>query len=251
MSAKSTKKPAPKTKEREIMEFKHVSFEYEAGKRVLEDVCFRFIEGKTYALVGPTGQGKSTTASLMARLFDPIAGTVELYNKDIRSFEFSEITKTIGFILQEPFLFSGTVGENLVYGNPELENFTDEQLLQRLKQNDLQEFLKFFDDGLKTVVSDNTESISLGQKQIVNFMRIILRSPKLLIMDEATANIDTVTEKSLQEIISKLPASTTKVIIAHRLNTIKNADEILFISGGKIRLTEAAEREKLLTTGSL
>lgn len=237
--------------EEEILQFKNVSFGYEEGKKVLDNVSFIFLKGKTYALVGPTGGGKSTTAGLMVRLFDPIEGTVELFDKDIRSYTPEEISNSIGFILQEPFLFSGTVGENLIYGNLRLENSTNEQILAELDKNNLSGFLGFFEDGLDTTVSDTTESISLGQKQLINFMRIILRKPKLLIMDEATANIDTITEKSLQEIVSRLPSSATKVIIAHRLNTIKNADEILFISGGKIRETEASEREKLLKTGSL
>lgn len=224
-----------KISDKEIMEFIHVSFGYSEGKIILDDVCFRLLEGKTYALVGPTGGGKSTTAGLMARLFDPVSGTVKFKNKDIRSFDADKLTDSIGFILQEPFLFTGTVGENLRYGNDKLVNQTDEILSIELSSLGFDKLINIFEKGLSTEVNDSSENISLGQKQIISFMRTLLRKPEFLILDEATANIDTVTEQLLNEIISKLPDQTTKVIIAHRLNTIKDADEILFINGGKVK----------------
>ena len=222
--------PASKT----LLEFSHVSFGYDE-KKVLSDISFSLTVGKTYALVGPTGGGKSTTAGLMARLFDPTEGTIYFKGKDIRSYLPSELAKNIGFILQEPFLFSGTVFDNIVYGNTELDNISIADLTKELKILNLEKLVSIFEDGLDTVVSDNTDNISLGQKQIIHFIRVLLRQPELLIMDEATANIDTVTEKYLTEIIAKLPKSTTKVVIAHRLNTIKEADQIFFITGGEVR----------------
>lgn len=219
----------------EIMQFIHVSFGYDESKTILNDVCFRLEEGKTYALVGPTGGGKSTTASLMARLFDPISGTVEFKDRDIRTFEPSELAQKIGFILQEPFLFTGTVGENIRYGNLHVKDSTDEELLQTLHELDLHRLVDSFEQGLATEVHDNSENISLGQKQLIAFIRILLRQPDLLILDEATANIDTVTERLLSDILAKLPTKTTKVVIAHRLNTIKDADEIFFINDGKVQ----------------
>lgn len=219
----------------EIVEFKHVSFGYTDDKMILKDVCFKFLQGKTYAIVGPTGGGKSTTAGLMVRLFDPISGVVEFKNKDIRSYEPAELAKGIGFILQEPFLFTGTVAQNIAYGNQDFEDLSIEELSMILDSMGLLKLLDRFENGLETEVNDNSQNISLGQKQIVAFIRILLRSPELLILDEATANIDTITEQSLNEIISKLPPTTTKVVIAHRLNTIKDADEILFINNGKIQ----------------
>lgn len=216
----------------EILQFLDVDFGYDPEALILKNVCLTLKKGKTYALVGPTGGGKSTTASLMARLYDPLKGVVEFNNRDIRSFTPEELSKKIGFILQEPFLFTGTVGYNIKYGNLEMEIITDQKLEQILTEKGLSDLVSKFESGLQTEINDNSENISLGQKQIISFIRILLRSPELLILDEATANIDTITEKLLSDIIDKLPKTTTKVIIAHRLNTIKDADEIIFVSNG-------------------
>ena len=170
----------------------------------------------------------------MARLYDPASGIVYLDGRDIRSYPPEERTKKIGFILQEPFLFTGTVRDNIVYGNERYQNYSNDQLIEVLKQNNLGELLGRFEQGLDTKVSSMGDSVSLGQKQLTAFMRAALRNPELLILDEATANIDTVTEQLLQGILDKLPASTTTVIIAHRLNTIANADEIFFVNAGEI-----------------
>jgi ATP-binding cassette subfamily B protein len=224
-----------------LLEFRNVSFAYSEDKKVLHNIHFSLQPGKTYALVGPTGGGKTTTASLMARLFDPTEGMVLLNGKDIRSFEPDERVKKIGFILQEPFLFSGSVRDNIVYGNPEYANMSSAELQTVLEQDGLASLLERFSEGLDTKVASSGDSISLGQKQLIAFMRAALRHPELLILDEATANIDTVTEQLLQEILEKLPKSTTRVIIAHRLNTIENADEIFFINGGEVTVAGTLE----------
>ncbi len=190
--------------------------------------------GKTYALVGPTGGGKTTTASLIARLYDPTSGSVFLNGRDIRSYQAAERTGKIGFILQEPFLFTGTVKENILYGNEQYRDFGNEQLEQVIKQASLESLLAIFDQGLETQVLSGGDSISLGQKQLIAFMRAVLRNPDILILDEATANIDTITEQLLGDILKKLPETTTRVIIAHRLNTIENADEIYFVNSGEV-----------------
>jgi len=217
-----------------VMEFAHVGFTYPEGKEVLRDVNFVLGKGKTYALVGPTGGGKTTTASLMARLYDPTKGIVYLNGKDMKSYEPAERAQKIGFILQEPFLFSGTVRDNIVYGNDTYQEHTDAQLREVLEQKGLSNLLARFEGGLETKVATSGDSISLGQKQLIAFMRAALREPDILILDEATANIDTVTEQLLEEILHKFPASITKVIIAHRLNTIAAADEIFFVNGGEV-----------------
>jgi len=219
-----------------VLEFKNVFFHYTEGKNVLKNINFKLEKGKTYALVGPTGGGKTTTASLMARLYDPSKGTVYLEGKDIRTYKPEERVKKIGFILQEPFLFNGTVRENILYGNEEHKNYTNEELTQILNKEHLTELLARFSEGLDTKVSSNSDAISLGQKQLIAFIRAALRKPDILILDEATANIDTVTEQILQEIINQLPPKTTKVIIAHRLNTISSADEIFFVNAGEVKL---------------
>lgn len=216
-----------------LLEFKNVFFGYDKGN-ILHHVSFKLEQGKTYALIGPTGGGKTTTASLIARLYDPQQGTILLHGKDIRSYTPAERSQKIGFILQEPFLFSGTIRENILYGNEQLKDYSNEKLEQFINGANLGEILALFEDGLETVVNSAGESISLGQKQLIAFMRAVLRSPEILILDEATANIDTVTEKMLEKILKQLPESTTQVIIAHRLNTIENADEIFFVNSGEV-----------------
>jgi len=184
--------------------------------------------------VGPTGGGKTTTASLLARLYDPVSGTVFLNGRDIRSYEPEVRTQKIGFILQEPFLFTGTVKDNILYGNAAYAAYTNEQLVEVIRSAGLNKLLVPFENGLDTILGSGGEGISLGQKQLIAFMRAVLRNPELLILDEATANIDTITEQILEEILNKLPATTTRVIIAHRLNTIQNADEIFFVNAGEV-----------------
>jgi ATP-binding cassette subfamily B protein len=217
-----------------LLSFKNVSFSYPNGTEVLHNVSFELEQGRTYAFVGPTGGGKTTTASLIARLYDPTRGTVLLDGRDIRSYKAEERTRKVGFILQEPFLFTGTVRDNILYGNEEYKNYSNGHLTEAIREAGLESLLERFEAGLDTKIQTTGDSVSLGQKQLIAFMRAVLRKPKLLILDEATANIDTVTEQLLEDILQKLPVTTTRVIIAHRLNTIENADEIYFVNSGKI-----------------
>ncbi|EKD92975.1 MAG: hypothetical protein ACD_28C00285G0002 [uncultured bacterium] len=233
--SKADKKAPP------LLAFHKVHFSYPDGKEVLHDLTFELEAGKTYALVGPTGGGKTTTASLMARLYDPTKGKVFLQGQDIRAVESSVRSEKIGFILQDPFLFSGNVRENLCYGNDELAALSSEALDTELKRFKLDALVSRFEKGLETPVKGSGDTMSLGQRQLIAFMRAVLRNPELLILDEATANIDTVTEQLLEKILKHLPKETTRVIIAHRLNTIENADEIFFINGGT--LTRAGSLE--------
>jgi ATP-binding cassette subfamily B protein len=218
----------------EVMSFKDVHFSYPDGKEVLHGINFNLKQGKTYALVGPTGGGKTTTASLIARLYDPTQGIIKLEGRDIRSYRETERTKKVGFILQDPFLFTGTIRENIVYANEKYLDLPNEKLEEVIRGAGLHALLERFDQGLDTPVTSAGDGISLGQKQLIAFMRAVLRNPDLLILDEATANIDTMTEQLLQDILLKLPPATTRVIIAHRLNTIENADEIYFVNAGNI-----------------
>jgi ATP-binding cassette subfamily B protein len=225
---------AGESKSSSFIHFGDVSFSYPNGKEVLHRVSFDLQRGKTYAFVGPTGGGKTTTASLIARLYDATKGDILLDGRDIRSYTPCDRASKIGFILQDPLLFTGTVRDNILYGNPECSGLTNGLLESALEEAKLVNLLKQFDRGLDTPIQMNGDGISLGQKQLIAFMRAILRKPELLILDEATANIDTVTEQQLEEILKNLPESTTRVIIAHRLNTIENADEIFFVNSGKI-----------------
>jgi ATP-binding cassette subfamily B protein len=231
-----------------LLEFRNVHFGYPEGKEILHNISLTLEKGKTYALVGPTGGGKTTTASLIARLYDPTQGMVLLNGKDIRSYDADERSQKIGFILQEPFLFTGTVKENILYGNPMYKDYSNEQLTAVIREANLEKLLAIFENGLESKVVSGGDGVSLGQKQLIAFMRAVLRKPDLLILDEATANIDTVTEQLLGEILEKLPASTTRVIIAHRLNTIETADEIFFVNSGEVARAGSLQNamEKLL-----
>jgi ATP-binding cassette subfamily B protein len=217
-----------------VLQFRKVHFQYPGGKEVLHDITLELEKGKAYALVGPTGGGKTTTASLMARLYDATAGSIFFDGCDIRSLEPAQRARKIGVIPQEPFLFTGTVRDNIVYGNEDYANCSPERLVAVLEKSNLSSLLSRFPEGLETKVASSGNSISLGQKQLIAFMRAALRSPELLILDEATANIDTVTEQLLEDILAKLPPQTTRVIIAHRLNTIDKVDQIFFVNSGAI-----------------
>jgi len=219
-----------------LLVFKDVDFQYNDSEKILHKINLNFERGKTYALVGPTGGGKTTTASLMARLYDPSAGQIFFNGQDIRSLSHEERTNKIGFILQEPILFSGTLRDNILYGNSELIKADKTKLEEIVARTGIDKIINRFEKGLDTTLLANGDAVSLGQKQLIAFIRAVLREPELLILDETTANIDTVTEKFLDDIIKKLPVSTTKVIIAHRLNTIDNADEIYFINAGEVLL---------------
>jgi len=186
----------------------------------------------------------------MARLYDPTEGTVVLDGMDIRCYAPEERAKKIGFILQEPFLFSGTLLDNLFYGHPEYAKSTNEERLAALKESGLESLLTNFEKGLDTQIQTSGDTISLGQRQLIAFVRAVLRKPEILILDEATANIDTVTEQLLEQVLEKLPKSTTKVVIAHRLNTIENADEIFFVNNGEVtRAGSLAQAVELLMHG--
>jgi ATP-binding cassette subfamily B protein len=167
---------------------------------------------------------------------------VLLDGKDIRAYEPEERAAKIGFILQEPFLFTGTVRDNILYGNTKHGELSAEALRQTLDEAGLSGLLARFEQGLDTPVSSSGDAMSLGQKQLIAFIRAALRNPELLILDEATANIDTVTEQLLEDILKRLPPTTTRVIIAHRLNTIDNADAIFFVNGGTVTLAGSMER---------
>lgn len=225
-----------------LMEFRDVAFGYSDDSMVINDVNFQIHAGKTTAIVGPTGGGKSTIASLMSRLYDPSSGTVFFDGRDIRSYSHDEIAQSIGFILQEPLLFSGTVGENIVFGHPEFATeYSKETAEKHIAANGLGDIVAKFPQGVDTEIIPEQETLSLGEQQLIAFMRAVLRKPRLLILDEATANVDTVTEDMLETILDNIRKDTALVIIAHRLNTIQAADEIMFVQGGTVEQAESFE----------
>jgi ATP-binding cassette, subfamily B, bacterial len=238
------------------MLIQNVSFSYPNNNKViLREVNLELISGKSYALIGPTGEGKSTLAMLMAGLIAPSAGTISYQGQELKDMTQDYISGRIGYILQDPYLYQGTILDNIIYGNPRFmnnyifddyartlafyDNKTDnshlqEPILELLQLKNLSHLLDRFPEGLTTQVSNNSENLSLGQKQVINFLRVILREPEFLILDEATANLDTITEQQLQDILNNLPKTTTKVIIAHRLNTIKDVDYKYQVLGGTV-----------------
>lgn len=221
-------------KDAPLLTLKDVSFQYPDGKKVLNGINIELNKGKTYAFVGPTGGGKTTTASLIARLYDPNEGEIKLNGIPLKEYSSAALSKKIGFILQEPFLFNGTLRDNILYGNEELKNISSGKLSELLANEGFADLLSRFEMGLDAKIESSGDSLSLGEKQIIAFIRTVLRKPELLILDEATANIDTVTEKQLEKILDHLPEETTKVIIAHRLNTIANADQIYFVNACEV-----------------
>lgn len=217
-----------------LIEFKKVSFGYSTEKTVIQETSLSFEVGKTYALVGPTGGGKSTFASLVSRLYRPSQGEILLLGKSLNDYHRVSLSSSIGFILQEPVFFSGSLADNLRYGNNVLGTYTDAELEDHLHKNGFSAVIEKFPEGLNTSLSAQ-QPLSLGQRQLAAFLRAVLRQPILLILDEATANVDTMTEQLLQKLLDKLPKSTTKIVIAHRLQTIREADKILFINQGEVQ----------------
>jgi ATP-binding cassette, subfamily B, bacterial len=283
--------------------FINVGFTYpKTEQKILDDISFTVPTNSKFAIIGPTGEGKSTIAKLMSGLLSQDTGTIKVFDKELKDWNQDEFYNTIGFILQDPFLFSGTVASNIVYGNPRYSEFnkaiieeknvaiketnkavvsnspregwqakpdgvflsdatkpgdknlkTDhtntvvavtntQNLIQALtkdiKEHELDSIIHNLQEFLATEVNNNSQNISQGQKQIVNFIRVLLREPKILILDEATANLDTITEQFLQKALDKLANKVTQIVIAHRQNTIQDADYVMLVGGGKVSVEE-------------
>jgi ATP-binding cassette subfamily B protein len=229
--------------------FENVTFGYNDNDKVLENISFQVPTNSKFAIIGPTGEGKSTIAKLMTGLLSQNSGQILVFNQELKNWSREDFYQNIGFILQDPFLFSGTVAQNIVYGNSKykqicqniLEKTETEQtlidlLIQDIKIHHLDSIISNLEVFLQTEVNNNSQNISQGQKQIVNFIRVLLREPKILILDEATANLDTVTEQYLQNALSRNKA--TQIVIAHRQNTIADSDWILQVGGKKVILNK-------------
>ncbi len=223
------------------VEFRHVDFSYDEGNRILDDVSFKVKPGDTIALVGPTGAGKTTVVNLISRFYDIEAGEVLIDGMDVRKVTLNSLRKQMGVMLQDTFIFSGTIMDNIRYGKLDA---TDEQVIEAAKAVKADNFISGLKDGYYTEVNERGSRLSVGQRQLISFARALLADPRILILDEATSSIDTKTEIALQEGLNKLLKGRTSFIIAHRLSTIKNATAIMFIEEGKI--IEQGSHEELM-----
>ena len=221
--------------------FEDVVFRYEEGKNILDGVTFDITPGESIALVGPTGAGKTTIINLLSRFYDINEGSIKVDGHEVREVTLESLRTQMGVMLQDTFVFSGTIMDNIRYGKLDA---TEEEIIEAAKVVRAHDFIKDLKDGYHTVVEERGSTLSAGQRQLISFARALLADPKILILDEATSSIDTKTEELLQEGLQQLLKGRTSFIIAHRLSTIKNSSQIFYISGGKI--AEAGTHDELM-----
>lgn len=226
------------------IEYKHVSFSYQNGKEVLHDVSVRIRPGQTLALVGPTGIGKTTMVNLLARFYDTCEGEITLDGINVADFTLESLHNAMSMVLQDVFLFHGTIAENIAFG---VRGATREQIEQAAIAANAHEFIMSTENGYDTMVGERGMRLSGGQKQRISIARAILRNTPVLILDEATASVDTKTERLIQEAIDRLSEGRTTVVIAHRLSTVRKADMIAVM--GEHGIEELGTHESLLALG--
>ena len=228
------------------LRFDHVSFGYDAQRSVLHDVSFDVEPGWTVALVGKTGAGKTTIASLLPRFYDATGGTVSIDGHDVKQLTRASLRRQMALVPQEPFLFSGTIADNIAYGKP---GASREEIESASKAVSAHDFIAALSKGYDSVIGEGGSTLSVGQRQLLSFTRAVLANPRVLILDEATANVDTRTEALIQSALEKLLAGRTSVVIAHRLSTIRHAQRILVIDQG--RVAEQGTHDELVALGGL
>lgn len=224
------------------VEFKNVTFSYEDGVEILKKVSFKAKKGQTVAIVGPTGAGKTTIVNLLSRFYNVDSGEVLIDGIDISKVTIRSLRKQMGVMMQDSFIFSGTVMDNIRYGNKEV---SDEQVIRAARTVCAHDFIMEMENGYYTQINERGSRLSQGQRQLISFARALLADPKILILDEATSSIDTETEILLQKGLNELLKGRTSFIIAHRLSTIKNADFIMYIDAGGI--AETGSHEELIS----
>ena len=223
------------------IEFENVSFRYTGGEKVLSDFSLKVEAGQTIALVGETGSGKSTIVNLICRFYEPTEGRILIDGEDYRKRSQLWLQSHLGYVLQQPHLFSGTIRDNIRYGRLDA---TDEEIERAARMVDAEEFILRFDKGYDTDVGEGGNRLSTGQKQLISFARALIANPAIFVLDEATSSVDTETEQKIQKAIETTLKGRTSFIIAHRLSTIRNADRILVIQHG--RVTESGTHKELI-----
>ncbi|MCD6563091.1 MAG: ABC transporter ATP-binding protein [Thermoproteales archaeon] len=223
------------------IEYRNVVFGYEENVPVIKDVSFRVSPGEKVAIVGPTGSGKTTLVNLLLRFYDPWSGEILLDGIDIRKYRLRVLRRTIAFVPQEPILFNGTVYENMILSS---ENVSKEEVLKLLDFLDLRDLIESLPEGLDTKILEGGKNISMGQRQVISFIRALISNPRILVLDEATSSLDLYTEEKLQKALEKMSKGRTMITIAHRLQTIINSDRIIVIHNGKI--VEEGKHSELL-----
>ncbi|MCK9862613.1 ABC transporter ATP-binding protein [Paenibacillus sp. ATY16] len=223
------------------VQFDNIVFEYEKGRPALHGISINVKAGQSIALVGHTGSGKSTIINLLCRFYDPVSGVVRIDGQDIRNITLDSLRSQVGLVMQDTFIFSGTIRDNIRYG---CLNATDNEIVEAAKAVNAHDFIMSLPDGYDTEVEERGNVLSMGQRQLLSFARALLADPRVLILDEATASIDTETELKIQEALKTLLKGRTSFMIAHRLSTIRNADEIIVLDHG--RIVEQGNHEALI-----
>ncbi len=232
------------TELREGVEIRNVDFSYLPGKPILKDVSISAPKGKMIAVVGPTGSGKTTIMNLINRFYDVDAGSISIDGRDIREFDLDSLRSKVGIVLQDSVLFSGTIRDNIRFGVPDA---SQEMVEAAAKATHIHEYIESLPDKYDTLINDDQSVFSTGQKQLISIARTLMTDPQVLILDEATSNVDTVTESKIQNAMEAIVAGRTSFVIAHRLKTILNADQIIVLKDGEV--IEQGNHHELLKLG--
>jgi ATP-binding cassette subfamily B protein len=228
------------------IEFRDVSFGYEAGKLVLEHVNLSIGAGETVAFVGPTGAGKSTMAKLVTRFYDPTSGEILIDGQNLRGMRFTSLRRQLGVVPQEPFLFAGTLRDNIAFGRPDA---TEEEVRRAVQAVGLLELVDRLPGDIDSVVHERGQSLSSGERQLVALARAFVVQPRVLVLDEATSNLDLQSETRVEKALDALLQGRTAILIAHRLSTAMRADRIVVVANGGI--AEVGSHEELITKDGL
>lgn len=228
------------------IEFKNATFKYEGSEEILSNINLKIEKGKTLALVGPSGGGKTTICHLIPRFYELNKGKITIDGEDIKNITLKSLRKNIGIVQQDVFLFTGTIKDNILYGNPEAD---DDEVIEAAKNANIHDFIMSLPEGYETYVGERGVKLSGGQKQRISIARVFLKNPPILILDEATSALDNTSELIIQKSLEKLSKGRTSIIVAHRLSTVKNADEIVVLTNKGI--VEKGAHKELINSGEI